>query len=147
MQGTQETSVRSLDWEHRLKQEMTTYSSMLAWEIPWTDELGGLQSMGSQRVKHDWVRAYKHGSQKPKKGWQTGLLLEVLGENPFTCVFHFVEIESIRCLMVHFTLISASSFTLSPKLSPMTLIMLFHYCTLLKGPSWLHRNHSEYPEQ
>ena len=53
MQGTQETSVRSLDWEHRLKQEMTTYSSMLAWEIPWTDELGGLQSMGSQRVKHD----------------------------------------------------------------------------------------------
>ena len=39
-------------------------------KFPWTDELGGLQSMGSQRVKHDWVRAYKHGSQKPKKGWQ-----------------------------------------------------------------------------
>ena len=70
MLGTQETSVPSLDWEHRPKQEMTTHSSILAWEIPWTDEPSGLQPMGSQRVKHDWVRPHKHGSQKPKKGWQ-----------------------------------------------------------------------------
>ena len=81
--------------------------------------------------------------RSPKRSGKTELLLEVLGESPFTCIFHFVEIESIRCLMVHFTLISASSFILSP----LTLIMLFHYCTLLKGPSWLHWNHSENPEQ
>ena len=36
-----------------LKKEMATYSSILAWDIPWTEEPGGLQSMGSQRVGHD----------------------------------------------------------------------------------------------
>ena len=36
-----------------LKKEMVTHSSILAWEIPWTEELGGLQSAGSQRVRHD----------------------------------------------------------------------------------------------
>ena len=46
----QETWVRSLDGEDPLKQEMATHSSILAWRIPWTEEPGGLQSMGSQRV-------------------------------------------------------------------------------------------------
>ena len=49
----QETWVRSLGQEDPLKREMTTHSSILAWEIPWTEELGRLQSMGSQRVGHD----------------------------------------------------------------------------------------------
>ena len=48
-----ETWVRSLDWEDHLKMEMTTYSRILAWRIPGTEEPGGLQSMGSQRVGHD----------------------------------------------------------------------------------------------
>ena len=38
-----------------LEKEMANYSSILAWEIPWTEEPGGLQSMGSQRVRHDWA--------------------------------------------------------------------------------------------
>ena len=46
MQETQETQVQSLGWEDPLEQEMATYSSLLAWEIPWTEEPGGLQSMG-----------------------------------------------------------------------------------------------------
>ena len=49
----QETQVRSLGLEDPLKMEMTTCSSILAGEIPWTEEPGGLQSMGSQRVRHD----------------------------------------------------------------------------------------------
>ena len=49
----QKTQVRSLGWEDPLEEEMATYSSILAWEIPWTEEPGGLQSMGSQRVGHD----------------------------------------------------------------------------------------------
>ena len=53
MQETQETWVRSLGREDPLEEEMTTYSNILAWEIPWTEEPGGLQSMGSQRVGHD----------------------------------------------------------------------------------------------
>ena len=47
--------VQSPGWEDPLEQEMATHSSILAWKIPWTDEPGGLQSMGLQRVKHDLV--------------------------------------------------------------------------------------------
>ena len=50
-----ETQVRSLGQEDPLEKEMATHSSLLAWEIPWTEEPGGLQSMGSQRVGHDWA--------------------------------------------------------------------------------------------
>ena len=49
----QETRVRSLGWEDSLEKEMTTHSSILAWRIPWTEEPGGLQPTGSQRVGHD----------------------------------------------------------------------------------------------
>ena len=47
--------VQSLGWEDPLEEEMVTYSSILAWKIPWTEETGGLQSMGSQRVRDDRV--------------------------------------------------------------------------------------------
>ena len=49
----QETRIRSLGQEDPLEEGMTTHSSILAWEIPWTEEPGGLQSMGSQRFIHD----------------------------------------------------------------------------------------------
>ena len=49
----QETWVRSLGREDPLEKEMATHSSILAWRIPWTEELGRLQSTGSQRVGHD----------------------------------------------------------------------------------------------
>ena len=49
----QETWVPSADWEDPLKEGMATHSDILAWRIPWTEEPGGLQSMGSQRVGHD----------------------------------------------------------------------------------------------
>ena len=55
MQETQEMRVWSLGWEDPLEEEMATHSSILAWEIPWTEEPGGLQSMGLQRVWHDWA--------------------------------------------------------------------------------------------
>ena len=49
----QDTWVQSLDWEDPLEKGMATHPSILAWEIPWTEEPGRLQSMGSQRVGHD----------------------------------------------------------------------------------------------
>ena len=49
----QETQVQSLGQEDPLEKCMATHSSILAWRIPWTEEPGGLQSMGSQRVRHD----------------------------------------------------------------------------------------------
>ena len=48
-----ETWVRSLGWEDPLEKEMAIHSSIIAWKIPWTEEPGRLQSMGSQRVRHD----------------------------------------------------------------------------------------------
>ena len=54
MQETWETRVRSLGWEDPLEEGKATHSSILAWRIPWTEEPGKLQSMGSQRVRHDW---------------------------------------------------------------------------------------------
>ena len=49
----QETRVQSLGWEDPLEKEIATHSSILAWKISWTEEPGGLQSMGSKRVGHD----------------------------------------------------------------------------------------------
>ena len=48
-----ETQVRSLHWEDPLEKEMAIHVSTIAWKIPWTEEPGRLQSMGSQRVGHD----------------------------------------------------------------------------------------------
>ena len=54
MQETQEMQVQSLGWEEPLVKGMATYFSILAWTIPWTEEPGGLQSMGSQRIRHGY---------------------------------------------------------------------------------------------
>ena len=51
----QVTQVQSLGWEDPLGKEMATHSNTLAWRIPWTEEPGGLPSIGSKRVGHDWV--------------------------------------------------------------------------------------------
>ena len=53
MEEMQETQVQSLGWEDPLEMRMANHFSILAWRIPWTEESGGLWSMGSQRVGHD----------------------------------------------------------------------------------------------
>ena len=55
VQETQEMWVQSLGQEDPLEEEMATHSSILAWKIPWTEEPGGIQSNGSQRVGCNWV--------------------------------------------------------------------------------------------
>ena len=55
-----ETRVRSLGREDPVEKEMATHSSTLAWKIPWTEKPGRLQSMGLQRVGHDWVTSHTH---------------------------------------------------------------------------------------
>ena len=67
MQETQEMCVQSLRLEDPLEKGMATHSSILAWRIPWTEEAGGLQSMRSQRVRHncsDWAWPYFLGDGK-----------------------------------------------------------------------------------
>ena len=53
MQGTQETQVQLLGWEDSLEEEIATHSGILAWEIPWTEEPGGLPSMALHSVGQD----------------------------------------------------------------------------------------------
>ena len=59
--------VQFLGQEDSLEEEMTNHSSILAWEIPWTEELGRLQSTGSQRVGHDLATEHTHKYDKYKK--------------------------------------------------------------------------------
>ena len=56
----QETQVRSLGQEDAQEKEIATHPNILAWEIPWTEEPDGLQSMGSQRVGHDLATKRTH---------------------------------------------------------------------------------------
>ena len=69
----QETQVLSLGWEYPLEKEMATSSIIRAWRIPWTEEPGELQSMGSQRARPDWVtntfHLIKEGNESNKSDW------------------------------------------------------------------------------
>ena len=65
MQKTQEMLVQSPGQEDPLEKEMATHSSIPAWRIPWAEEPGRLQSMGSQRVGHDWSNR-AHSTEFPK---------------------------------------------------------------------------------
>ena len=58
-----ETQVHFLGWEDPLEKGLSTHSSILAWRIPWTEEAGGLQSMGSQRVGHWVTKTHTHRLQ------------------------------------------------------------------------------------
>ena len=62
MQGMQETWVQSLGREDPPEEEMATHCSILAWEIPWAEEPGGLQSMGLQRVRHHVTTEHMHAN-------------------------------------------------------------------------------------
>ena len=61
----QETGVQSLGWEDPLEKEMATHSCILVWEIPWTEEPGGLQSVGSKKSWHE--RVSKQRTEVEKK--------------------------------------------------------------------------------
>ena len=84
----QEAWVQSLGWEDPLEKEMTTHSSILAWEIPWTEEPGRLQSMGSHRVRHNWAT-------KPSPS-----LCDVYVVVVYTCVCNIILGASQVMLMV-----------------------------------------------
>ena len=92
MQETLETQIWSLGWEDSLEKEMATHSCILAWEIPWTEEPGGLQSMELHTVRHDWVTntftftGSLHGSVTPcdsnLRSWKQQLCIPGLPQSP-----------------------------------------------------------------
>ena len=79
----QETWGQSLVWEDPLEEEMATHSSVLAWRISSTEEPGGLQSMGSQRVRHDW--ATKHSTQ------HNIIFKGMLYSQPYSSLFSYLK--------------------------------------------------------
>ena len=83
----QETQVWSLGREDPLEKEMATNSSSLAWRIPWREEPGRLQSMGSQRVRHDWATSLTHSL--------TGNVCYVLSH--FSRVWLFITPWAVTC--------------------------------------------------
>ena len=86
MQETQETQVQSLGQENTLEEEMATYSSIIAWRVPWTEEPGRLQSMQLQRVRHDW-------------DWACTMMIESLNKlgNPLILEKLFLKIGRAAC--------------------------------------------------
>ena len=89
-----ETQVQALDWEDPLEKEIAFHSSTIAWKIPWTEEPGGLQCMGSQRVIHNWATSLSlsifHCKYAPHRldtftCWWTFKLLPHLGYCKYCC--------------------------------------------------------------
>ena len=76
----QETQVQSLGQEDPSEKEMATHFCTLAWKIPWMEEPGGLQSMGLQRVKHDWATSL-HLAYKENQGFLGGSVVKNLAAN------------------------------------------------------------------
>ena len=81
----QETRVRSLGREDPLEKEMATHTSILAWKIPWTEDPGRLQLMGSQTVRHDWATSLHF--RKKWKNRKEGFWEFVVGGNNSSIIF------------------------------------------------------------
>ena len=91
-----ETWVRSLSWEDPLEEDMATDSSILAWRIPWTEEPGMLQSMGSQRVSHDWATKHTHIYIYT----YTHIYVYIFCYTPETNPALYINYTSIKCLQM-----------------------------------------------
>ena len=70
-----ETGVQSLSQENSLEKGMATHSSIPAWRIPWTEKPGGLQSMGSQRVEHNWAASTQTHTERPAQNLANDMYL------------------------------------------------------------------------
>ena len=99
----QDTQVRSLVWEDPLEKEMETHSSTLAWKIPWAEKPGGLQSMGSQRVGHDWATSltsllcYQRNRKEAGLGRGKNWTLLILSSAGMTLSFLWAGICCCEC--------------------------------------------------
>ena len=74
--------VQSLGWEDSLEKEMATHSSVLVWRIPWTEESGGLRSMGSQRVGQNWATEYVCTDRMVSLPWKFSVLHLIISLAP-----------------------------------------------------------------
>ena len=124
--AVRETWVRSLGWEDPLEKAMAPHSSTLAWKIPWTEEPGGLQSMGSQRVRHDWETSLSLSS----------CLLRFPSFNPpFTN-----SLSLLRSLTEHCILHPGGSLPFLPQPCSLSVFFPLHgtlHCLSFFSPIWM----------
>ena len=107
--GDVRDQVQSLDWEDPLEEGMATHFSILAWRIQWTEELHGQQSMGSQRVRHNWsdlaAELKEHDWVCLNQGWRGAKLVLVLDflsklwKGKFSLQFYHSNKNILECKM------------------------------------------------
>ena len=118
---------------------MATHSSVLAWETPWTEEPGGLQSMGSQRVGHDWAEAQELYAQNSDR-----FITSLISVNPHSCpemkLLSFLQgvswdAKRLSSLPKGTELVSGKSCKLEPRfLFTKPTVSPLHHCTFLTMP-------------
>ena len=84
----QEMWVWSLGWEGALDRGMATHSSVLAWRVPWTEEPGGLQSLGSHRVRQGWATEHEHSIYRASLNLQKQNLMILIVNESYTRIIH-----------------------------------------------------------
>ena len=129
-----ETWVWSLGQEDRLQKGVATHSSILAWRIPWTEEPGGLQSMGLQSVRHDWVTKHTHTHTHPLM-CSFVLASLILQTNLYSWYFYSIYIE--REIRNNNKRTSTSSSSPTSAHLPQVLVYSPHMLGLLQRPSSL----------
>ena len=131
-----ETWVWSLGQEDRLQKGVATHSSILAWRIPWTEEPGGLQSMGLQSVRHDWVTKHTHThTHTPPLMCSFVLASLILQTNLYSWYFYSIYIE--REIRNNNKRTSTSSSSPTSAHLPQVLVYSPHMLGLLQRPSSL----------
>ena len=115
MQKTQETQVQSVGWEDTMEEGMATHSSTLAWKIPWTEEPGRLQSLGSQRVWHDWVNEHTHTHTHTQWKYKVPLTSQ---HNTVVLLLQIIKLLSV---------LNYSSITIIPRKCLRTWVWIYHY--------------------
>ena len=98
-----ETWVWSLGREDPLEKEMATHSSILDWKIPWTEEPGGLQFMGLQRVRHDWASDLTYGRNGGGINGRFFMYLKQLKFEPW--VHRFIVLVFLLCIYLEFSIV------------------------------------------
>ena len=136
-----ETEVWSLGWEDLLQKEMATHSSILAWKIPWTKEPRGLQSMGTQRIIHNWATNTHSKFWKFSGVVSSNIFFWTIPSLSQTLNGHFkISHRSLRItetLYISFIFFSSDFFFLHLSSSDWIILLIFlqfHCPFLLKSP-------------
>ena len=146
----QETWVWSLGQGDPLEEEMATHSSILAWRIPWAEELGGLQSMGSQRVRQDWAT-----KQQSSVSSVQSLSCVQLFVTPWTAArqtslfltnsWSLLKLMSIKPVMPPNHLILCCPLLLLPSIFPSTMVLSSESVLCIRWPNYWSFSFSIFP--